>query len=1128
MKHLFVFIISLIICCEAFSQHKNTYALVIGISQYAEGNNIPGLRYAHKDAEAFAAFLQSGSGGSVPKDNIRLLINENATVAAIYQSLRWLSTNDKRNSLVYIYFAGHGDKETETIFNLGFLLAYNTPRSNYINNALRIEDLNNYANTLSVTNKDNVVLITDACHSGDVTGKGFRSANLVGDALRTVKDNEVRITSCAADQLSAEDKAWGGGRGVFSWYLINGLNGAAYRNNKDVITKKDIQLYLDSCFAHDPILTGSLRKQNPVTKGPDNFPVALFDKKKMPIVSVGFAPSGKSPVLLTALPQNPIDYFFDLVKERGLENYINFAVFDTMANEKIPMTLVDSVYQKIFSIEEVKPLEQQQTEFQTKLSLLHNMLAEDKDKQQMFNEKLVEAIHNYGQEIINLYLKGDAAELERREYYNSFGNGYDHLPKMFAVALKLCDPNDRLHRILEVDMNYFISVAARMKIPITKDPMPLIDHAIAAIKKTFDIEPYHGAYLHNELGILYSLKKDYRSAEVNFLRATQIAPDWGIPWSNLILVYTNTNHFEKAIIAADTARSLQPALQTIYLNEGILYQRKDSLLKAKELFLKSIKINNRHYLPFERLGYLYLNTADYEFANEYFSMAEERKSGQKYQRYPYEDMGIPDNERLRSSGPCDGTIDETANSALTKFHLGIWAFKQNKFTDAERYFKEVIVMDRSNPLAYHFLATVLDSQHRKQEAEPMYLAAIHNFLDDADFDKYLDSAAKLVDSASGRKCLVSEFARNSYDRYDDHYALAKLYESWNHFDEAETLYREIIRANKQDYNAWSLLATMQEKTHRYKDEEELLINYSRVFTEDFDTLLTDFYVRMMHSHPDTPEWFYKAGVTLYKKVVANPHPELLGLFDEPRFDATEFKSEMLFTDTADNENIKFPIAKKAIEYLSAAGRLSLQDDEAVLDISTKLGYLYNWTKLYEKSTRYYKNAIELEPENTGTRLKYIDALSDAGYLSEAMQQLNIVNDRHELNFGTQRSLADYCILSGRFALADTLIKGLKRKVFLKDQKTNELEAKLQLVSNDLVKALSLYKGILSDMPKDSITMYTIARIYSKMKNEKEAWYWMEKAVNSGFRYSYVLDLDPVWNSYRNSAGWKKIRPGISK
>ena len=47
-----------------------TYAVVVGISDYQD-KDIPDLRYADKDAEAFANFLRSEAGGDVYKRQIQ-------------------------------------------------------------------------------------------------------------------------------------------------------------------------------------------------------------------------------------------------------------------------------------------------------------------------------------------------------------------------------------------------------------------------------------------------------------------------------------------------------------------------------------------------------------------------------------------------------------------------------------------------------------------------------------------------------------------------------------------------------------------------------------------------------------------------------------------------------------------------------------------------------------------------------------------------------------------------------------------------------------------------------------------------------------------------------------------------
>ncbi|MBK6826276.1 MAG: caspase family protein [Chitinophagaceae bacterium] len=198
----------------AQNTNGNTYALIVGISSY-DLNGIPRLDFAHRDAQEFARFLRSANGGNVPEDNIRLLINEQANYASIYNSLYWLMDTCRKNDLVYFYFSGHGDVENKTVHKLGFLLAANTPRFNYINNAIRIEDVNSIANTISVNKGARVVIITDACRSGNLAGKDNRGNLLVGEQLRLARGNEIRITSCGPDELSNEDERWAGGRGFF-------------------------------------------------------------------------------------------------------------------------------------------------------------------------------------------------------------------------------------------------------------------------------------------------------------------------------------------------------------------------------------------------------------------------------------------------------------------------------------------------------------------------------------------------------------------------------------------------------------------------------------------------------------------------------------------------------------------------------------------------------------------------------------------------------------------------------------------------------------------------------------------------------------------------------------------------
>ncbi len=87
------------------------WALLVGISDYihfddVEGGDLPG---AERDARAVRDVLVSRWG--FPEENVRLLLNAEATGAAIESGLRdWLQNSVRPGDEVIFYFAGHGSQ----------------------------------------------------------------------------------------------------------------------------------------------------------------------------------------------------------------------------------------------------------------------------------------------------------------------------------------------------------------------------------------------------------------------------------------------------------------------------------------------------------------------------------------------------------------------------------------------------------------------------------------------------------------------------------------------------------------------------------------------------------------------------------------------------------------------------------------------------------------------------------------------------------------------------------------------------------------------------------------------------------------------------------------------------------
>jgi uncharacterized caspase-like protein len=287
MKHISLIFIAFCLCSSLFSQTEKgipstpetakdtgvTRAVVIGISDYQD-ENIPDLQYAHKDAEAFAQFLRSPAGGSLGEDDVQILLNEKATAARFAAALDWLMEQSKPGDRAIIYFSGHGDVERKTLTQPGFLLCWDAPARVYMaGGTFGLAYLQEVISTLSIQNKARVVVVTDACHAGKLAGSSVGGAQLTGSNLAKQFANETKILSCQPNEFSLEGAQWGGGRGVFSYHLIDGLTGLADRDSNATVNLFEIGRYLEDKVSGE----AAPHAQLPMTVGDRQAALALVN-----------------------------------------------------------------------------------------------------------------------------------------------------------------------------------------------------------------------------------------------------------------------------------------------------------------------------------------------------------------------------------------------------------------------------------------------------------------------------------------------------------------------------------------------------------------------------------------------------------------------------------------------------------------------------------------------------------------------------------------------------------------------------------------------------------------------------------------------------------------------------------
>ncbi|MFZ1529030.1 MAG: caspase family protein [Ferruginibacter sp.] len=1146
-----VLLLSFIVSAAVAQQQKkpSTYAVVVGIAGY-ENKGIPRLRYANRDADVFASYLRSNAGGNVPQENIRLLTDSNATTAAVYDALSWLAETSSEGDIVYFYFAGHGDMENETIHKLGFLLTYNTPRTNYINNAIRIEDLNNIANTISVSNKARVVIITDACHSGQLAGSNFRGNMLVGEQLRTVRSKEIRITSCATDQLSIENEAWGGGRGVFSFYLVKGLIGFAEKEKDGIVHMQELKAYLDSAFANDPVLKQEGHKQTPVLQGKNDFELSVVDKGLMKQDTA----ENKNVVSFTADPAlaglsndsyEVQDLVFAKYDKMPLEQLFNFSEMEGRNAHEICMDFLkhaDTRFRREYDQEVKSGLPGEENSIKRinraasivkGMDSLRAAISGDKDFEEQFQKKLMVIIHNRVQQAINLFLTGDEAELERRRYYSKESEGYGMYPAMIKTALKLAGNDEYMNRLLNVMYNYFSGVVLRLKIPMTENIAPLINEAYAFQQKALALET-KAAYICNELGVLLLYKNKTAEAKEQFITATKLSPAWSIPWSNLVLVNTLLKDYSTAKTAYDNAVKLQPGLTNIYVNAGVLFERQKNLLLAEENFRKGIELNSRHYLPFERLGFVFMQTTQYAQADSFFFEADIRKRGYHFNKELLSVLSPLANHVLSYIPLCPFDTGKIKKNDISGNFA--WAFRSLQLGDttgAEKRFKHVISLDGRHPLAFHYLGKILYAQQRWQEGELTFNYAVSSFKETEEMYQYLDNLYNHDSLNADARCFLNINKGAKYEREEDHYFLASLYEKWNHYTEAEAACRVLIKMLPDNHAPYFKLWNLHEKLGRFDDAELVIQQYRLRNKLTGDNELNAFYERITALRPADGYWQHKAGRFLYYFVKENKsfYPgdlkTILPDQTEPSFvletrPSGAHSSSYTISETGEEgeiaKSIELPFTD-GIKYLLKADSL-LADDETIADVNDKLGDLYMWQGLPTYSAKHYQKSVELQPINSGVRSKLVNNYDSIYRFSAAMIHMDTLYRRKEINYQHQKLLANYKMRAGNTGMARSLLKEIEHTDPLEDDQLYALNGLLELLSENYQASLKQYKKQLMHQPGDALIMYSIARLYAVQHKNGPAFQWLKKAGEHGFNYGYVLQYDPLFQKLRQTGTWK--------
>ncbi len=254
------------------------YALIIGVSDYS-GTKLD-LNFSSKDAKSISKAIQNGASNYFGKENVEIIdlnsINSESNLKPSKENalnvLDELATKVNPQDVFLFYFAGHGVQGKEDDKNYYLLTeeaSYHEIKNLSNPSSYSISD-NELGESLSKISSLNMVMILDACHSGEMVDKfnsnmGHLSTKEEKALEKLISETGLHVLAGSeSDNVSYETSLYG--QGLLTYSLLFGMKGEALRDGQYL----DVNRLFQYASAKVPELARNVGGvQKPVVKVPE-------------------------------------------------------------------------------------------------------------------------------------------------------------------------------------------------------------------------------------------------------------------------------------------------------------------------------------------------------------------------------------------------------------------------------------------------------------------------------------------------------------------------------------------------------------------------------------------------------------------------------------------------------------------------------------------------------------------------------------------------------------------------------------------------------------------------------------------------------------------------------------------
>ncbi|MFH2034904.1 MAG: tetratricopeptide repeat protein, partial [Candidatus Zixiibacteriota bacterium] len=364
-----------------------------------------------------------------------------------------------------------------------------------------------------------------------------------------------------------------------------------------------------------------------------------------------------------------------------------------------------------------------------------------------------------------------------------------------------------------------VCLAALKLKPDYLDPILTLGHIYAAMEKIDEAVKYFEKYLnlqakydpsqeilniillyvnarhiaHYGIGLLEYYRKDFKKAEVNFLKVLKYQDPYQDTYLKLATIYLDTAKPDKALPYIEKQLAVEPKSALTNIAMARYFGMKNDDFKVEEYMAKALKFASDEPEIYERSGVYWANKGEFEKATFSLEKLVEFK--------PNYEHGL----RLLSKVYYDSCDFENARESYIRYldmakldpesyyNLANSCYKMNDFEKAEIFYIESLSLDENNALSYRNLGLTKMRLGKFKEALPLLEKYINTAPDDIDICFAIGAINCQLERYSEAIPYFEQLLSQSPNNIDGLFGISECYLQLGHGESAAIGYMQILK-----------------------------------------------------------------------------------------------------------------------------------------------------------------------------------------------------------------------------------------------------------------------------------------------------------------------------------------------